>query len=88
MSLSDQRLPPTKEVVTVEAPPELASHDGHYKPTWTAVRKVFEFFSYVPQRCRYDPEKPFEFSMGLNVLFGRQRTPLPQENLQADSIVL
>ena len=25
--------------------------------------------AFIPRRCRYDPEKPFEFSMGLNVLF-------------------
>ena len=34
------------------------------------VQKVIDAVSYVPPRCRYDPEKPFLFSMGLNVLFG------------------
>lgn len=34
---------------------------------WT---RTYGVLSYTPARCRYDPDHPFEFSMGLNVLFG------------------
>jgi hypothetical protein len=53
---------PTDDVVRVEQP-SLPS-----KSTW---RKVYDKLSYVPPRCRYNPDKPFEFSMGLNILFGK-----------------
>jgi len=33
--------------------------------------KVYNTLSYTPPRCRYDPNKPTEFSMALNLLFGR-----------------
>ncbi|EXJ88008.1 hypothetical protein A1O1_04935 [Capronia coronata CBS 617.96] len=32
-------------------------------------QKLYDCLTYVPSRCRYDPENPFKFSMGLNVLF-------------------
>jgi hypothetical protein len=31
---------------------------------------VYRFISWTPPRCRWDPAKPPEFSMALNVLFG------------------
>jgi hypothetical protein len=34
---------------------------------WT---RIYNIISYTPPRCRWDPEKPPEFSMALNVLFG------------------
>ena len=33
-------------------------------------RTLYGRLKYVPPRCRYDPDQPFEFSMGLNLLFG------------------
>jgi hypothetical protein len=36
-------------------------------PPWL---KVSACISFVPARCRYDPNQPFEFSIGLNLLFG------------------
>ncbi|KAL2410475.1 putative transporter YgaY [Exophiala dermatitidis] len=33
------------------------------------VQAAHDCLTYVPPRCRYDPDKPFEFSMGLNLLF-------------------
>ena len=36
----------------------------------TRAQKIYSTLSYTPPRCRYDPDKPFEFSMGLNILFG------------------
>ena len=38
--------------------------------SWT--RAVYDRLAYVPPRCRYDPEKPFQFNLGLNILFGKQ----------------
>lgn len=32
--------------------------------------RIYDILSYTPERCRYNPEKPFQFSMGLNILFG------------------
>lgn len=37
----------------------------------TLWRKVYNTLAYTPPRCRYDPSKPTEFSMALNLLFGR-----------------
>lgn len=30
---------------------------------------VYNMVTYTPRRCRYNPDKPFEFSLGLNLLF-------------------
>ena len=70
MSQPDQR-PPPREALTIETLPEIVSQNKAPKSKRTTVQKVYNYLTYVPQRCRYDPEKPFEFSMGLNVLFGR-----------------
>lgn len=32
--------------------------------------QIYSFPAYTPPRCRYDPNKPFQFSLGLNLLFG------------------
>jgi hypothetical protein len=32
--------------------------------------KVYDGLAYVPLQCRYDPIQPFQFSIGLNLLFG------------------
>ena len=39
---------------------------------WKRVQRswVYRFLSWTPPRCRWDPEKPPQFSMALNVLFG------------------
>ena len=37
----------------------------------TKARRLYIRLRYVPPRCRYDPKKPFQFSIGLNILFGR-----------------
>ena len=34
------------------------------------VRRAWDIVTWTPPRCRWDPEKPPEFSMPLNVLFG------------------
>jgi hypothetical protein len=70
MSQPDQRPSPTKEAVTIELPEESVARDGTPKWRRTNFQKIYGCLTYVPPRCRYDPEKPFEFSMGLNLLFG------------------
>jgi hypothetical protein len=35
------------------------------------ARRLYNGLRYVPPRCRYDPKKPFQFSMSLNILFGK-----------------
>lgn len=62
--------------------------DNQHHPTHTAQgrgngcpasrswgSRLVDTLGYVPPNCRYDPAKPFKFSMGLNVLFGT--TPMP-----------
>ena len=36
----------------------------------TILRRITNIITYTPKKCRYDPEKPFKFSLPLNVLFG------------------
>ena len=33
-------------------------------------KKFWNFVTWTPKRCRWDPEDPPKFSMGLNLLFG------------------
>ena len=39
-----------------------------HKQPWRS--KTYAVLSWTPPRCRYDPDKPFQFSMSLNILFG------------------
>lgn len=34
------------------------------------ARRVWNVVSWTPKRCRWDPEDPPKFSLGLNLLFG------------------
>ncbi|KAF3938321.1 hypothetical protein ABW19_dt0209316 [Dactylella cylindrospora] len=34
------------------------------------VGRVVRKLDYMPERCRYDPERQFHFNMALNILFG------------------
>lgn len=36
---------------------------------YTIWQRVYNIITYTPKRCRYDPDKPFEFSTPLNLLF-------------------
>ena len=36
----------------------------------TILQRITNIITYTPKKCRYDPEKPFKFSLPLNVLFG------------------
>lgn len=36
---------------------------------WPRWRRTYDILTYTPPRCRWDPEKPPQFSMGMNVLF-------------------
>ena len=37
---------------------------------FTIWRNLYLIVNYTPTRCRHDPNKPFEFSLALNLLFG------------------
>lgn len=50
---------------------DLSLQDVHQNGKRRAIHAVYDRFTYIPPRCRYDPQKPFKFSMGLNVLFGK-----------------
>ena len=38
--------------------------DNHY------ARACWNFVTWTPRKCRWDPESPPQFSIGLNLLFG------------------
>jgi hypothetical protein len=42
----------------------------HEQISWSS--RFFNGLSFVPRNCRYDPDKPFKFSMKLNILFGER----------------
>lgn len=71
MALSGEEAANLDKVAIELAPPveDPASQDGDSKPKRTLWQKVYACLTYVPPRCRYDPDKPFQFSMGLNLLF-------------------
>lgn len=35
----------------------------------STLRRVYNLLSWTPPRCRWDPKKPPQFSIGLNILF-------------------
>ena len=35
----------------------------------TIWKTIIKIIAYTPKRCRYDPDRPFKFSMSLNLLF-------------------
>ncbi len=74
MALSGEEAANLDKVAIELAPPveDPASQDGDSKPKRTLWQKVYACLTYVPPRCRYDPDKPFQFSMGLNLLFGKE----------------
>jgi hypothetical protein len=41
----------------------------HSSPILTFLGKFCEVVNWTPPNCRWDPERPPQFSMGLNVLF-------------------
>lgn len=43
-------------------------------------RKTYILCSWTPPNCRYDPNKPFKFSMWLNILFGMPSATLKLSN--------
>ncbi|KAI1617193.1 major facilitator superfamily domain-containing protein [Exophiala viscosa] len=72
--MSQPDVPITSDKQTAEAalftsqtPP--AQRHGEPKPKGSLWQKAYGYFTYTPKRCRYDPDKPFQFSMSLNLLF-------------------
>ena len=82
----DEEPSPAEKAVTLEAPSETVHQDRRPTSKQTIMGRLYDCFTYVPHRCRYDPEKPFEFSMGLNVLFGTQGTVLSSQKKTADTL--
>lgn len=68
--------------VMVEEPSsqEARVRDGDRRIQGSMLQKVYDCIAYVPPRCRYDAEKPFKFSLGLNLLFGKG---IPPNSLRA-----
>ena len=51
---------------STSTPPTSHHEISNSIPLW---RKIYNFLTWTPPRCRWDPEKPPEFSMPLNILF-------------------
>ncbi|KAL5376236.1 hypothetical protein DPSP01_010589 [Paraphaeosphaeria sporulosa] len=70
---SDEKGPVTGARVNLDATPTPPS--GPSSPTASSTKKrsrwrrIYDVLTYTPPRCRWDPEKPPQFSMGMNVLF-------------------
>ena len=48
----------------------LSSRSVHSsRKSYATLQKIYNIVNYTPKRCRYDPDKPFKFSLPLNVLF-------------------
>jgi len=85
MAVSDEALTKDKDEVATSPTGESngsSEQDGGSTTMrggrWCAV---YHRLAYVPPRCRYDPEKPFQFSMSLNVLFGTSILPVSRVDL-------
>lgn len=60
-----------KETKIAEESETVSSHSVHSsQEDITVWQKIYNIITYTPKRCRYNPEKPFEFSLPLNLLFG------------------
>jgi hypothetical protein len=55
-----------------EAEPRIFNNNSSSEAGISArLGRVYDKLSYTPQRCRYSAAQPFEFSLALNVLFGK-----------------
>ena len=62
--------PARNETKTPEESDTISSHSVKSSPKkYTTWQRVYKIITYTPKRCRYDPDKPFEFSLPLNLLF-------------------
>ncbi|KAJ4389222.1 hypothetical protein N0V93_006685 [Gnomoniopsis smithogilvyi] len=64
---------PHDEKATAEPPVTRPEADGEYVGETKAPslgHKIVNLLTWCPPRCRWDPENPPKFSMGLNILFG------------------
>ncbi|MCJ1334650.1 hypothetical protein MMC10_011362 [Thelotrema lepadinum] len=64
-SISSQVLPPPSSQKEVATSSPDTGKVGRIGRIWKAVYKL----GYTPKRCRWDPEHPPEFGMGLNLVF-------------------
>ena len=67
--------PPTKSHAQEPEKPELSSTASFQSDAQTNSKlsiwwRFYKLINYTPNRCRYNPDKPFGFSMALNLLFG------------------
>lgn len=51
------------------SPTPSPNHTSNQTSDLPLRHKIYTILSWTPPRCRWDPEKPHQFSMGLNVLF-------------------
>ena len=63
----DERIATQSTSTTVLSP----SRNSTESRTLSLRQLIYDRLGYVAHRCRYYPERPFEFSRGLNLLFGK-----------------
>ena len=61
-----QATPSWNSASSTSTPPTSHHETSISIPLW---RKIYSVLTWTPPRCRWDPEKPPEFSMPLNILF-------------------
>lgn len=61
---------PQNETLTSSSTP-VSRGDGEVKgqKEISVWRKIYVFLTWTPPNCRWDPKKPPQFSMSMNVLF-------------------
>ena len=65
-SVEIEKTPTTPE----ESDITVSSHSVKCSPKRIKIwQRIYNIITYTPKRCRYNPEKPFEFSLPLNLLF-------------------
>lgn len=60
----------TAEKIEVSSTPAPSHSYDLPSRTNTLWQNIYLLLNFTPKRCRYDAEKPFGFSMPLNLLFG------------------
>ena len=60
-----------KETTIPQDTDAVSSHSMQSPPKDVTVwQRIYTIITYTPKRCRYNPDKPFVFSLPLNLLFG------------------
>ncbi|KAF2007008.1 MFS general substrate transporter [Amniculicola lignicola CBS 123094] len=65
----DERIEPRAQATEPGASPSSTSTHPFQSKALPFHRKLYDILTWTPPRCRWDPKKPPQFSMSMNVLF-------------------